>query len=85
MAMKQHFNADSHALALVVVPINGFYLASFMDIAIFASGTSYSSHWYGPGAFYCYSAGVSSILQCIIAVYYMHTLLGAILLIKMDR
>ena len=61
--MKQSCGAENHALACIIAPVNGFGLASFMDIAKHIADTSYSSLWDGPGASYCYSASVIGILQ----------------------
>ena len=85
MDINQHFRADNHALACAMVPLNGFISASFMHIAIQVAGTSYSGPRVGPGASYCYSAGVVGILCCIMAASCIHTLLGANFSIKTDK
>ena len=83
--MKYHYNADNHTLACVIAPVNGFSSANFIDIAKCVDVTSYSSLQDGPGAFYCYSAGVIGISHCIMAVSCICTLLGAIFSIKTDK
>ena len=40
MAMKYHFRAENYALAYVVVPVNGFSSANFMNIAMCVAGNS---------------------------------------------
>ena len=59
--MKKCFRADNHTLACIIVPVNGFGSASFMYIAMHIAGTSYSGHWDGPQASFCYSTGVVGI------------------------
>ena len=44
-----------------MVPVNGFVLAIFMDIAMHVAGTFYSGLWDGPGASYCYYAAVVGV------------------------
>ena len=56
--MKYHFNADNHKLAWVVVLVNGFGSASFMDMVTFIVETPYSGHWDGPRASCPCSAGI---------------------------
>ena len=62
--------------------INGFNSASFMDIVTHVPETSYSGLWDGFRASYCYSADVLSVSRCIITASCIHSLLGAISLIK---
>ena len=40
MAIKYHFRADNHAFTYVILPVNGFDSATFMDIATHVAGTS---------------------------------------------
>ena len=48
-----------------MAPVNAFSLASFMDIAMHVAVTSYSGYQDGPGASYCYCAGVFGTLHRI--------------------
>ena len=66
-ATRYHLKVDSHALTYIVAPVNGFGSASFTDIATQIASSSYSGLWDGPGAFFCYVAGVVGISRCIIA------------------
>ena len=79
------FQADNHAFTCIVALVNSFSLVSFMDIAMYVAGTSYSGLQGILGASYCYSSGVIGILHCIIAVLCIFTLLRAIFLIKTDK
>ena len=67
------------------MPVNGFGLACFIDIARCVAKTSYSDLWDGLRASYCYSSGVVGISRCIMAASCIHTLLGANFLIKMNK
>ena len=77
-AMKYHFNTDSHALTWVAVQVNSFGSASFVENTTCIARTSYSGCWNGPGASWCYSTGIIAYLLCMMAVFCIHTLLGAI-------
>ena len=68
-----------------MVPVNGFGSASFMDIATCVAGSSYSGLLDGPGASYCYAAGVVGISCCIIAASCIRTLLDAISSIRIGK
>ena len=76
--MKYHFNSDNHTLTCVMVPVNGFGSASFMEISTHVAVASCSGRWDGVGASCCYSAGIIDVPYCIIAVYCIHTILGDI-------
>ena len=82
---KKYFRADNHALAYVLVPVNSFGLANFIDIATCIAVSFYSGLLDGPGASYCYSTGFLSISNCIIVESCIYTLQGVISSIKTDN
>ena len=85
MAMKYRFNADSHALAWVVAPVNSFGSASFTDIAIYVTETSLSGCQDSPKVYCCYSSGAISVSRCIMAASCFNTLIKAIFSAKMNK
>ena len=85
IAIKYCLRADSHALAYVVAPVNGFGSASFMDITTCVVWNSYSGIWDGPGTSYCYVASVASVSRCIMAASCIRTLLGVIFSKKTNK
>ena len=82
IAVKYCFKADNYALPCILVPVNCFGSASFIESATHIARTSYSGHQNGPTEFFCYTAGIVAILCCIMAVFCIYTLLGPIYLNK---
>ena len=82
--MKYHFNAENHASTCVMSLVNGFNSANLSDIAIGIAGTSYYCCQDSPGVSYGYSAGIIVVLHCIIAVFCIFIILGAIFVRKMN-
>ena len=82
--MKYHFNIAKHACTYVVVPVNGLISANLTYIGTHIAGTIYSYHWDGLVVSYGYSAGIVSVLYCIMAVFCIYPLLEAIYLRKQN-
>ena len=48
--MKYHFNANNYACACVIMPVNGFGLATLADITTCLARTLHYSYFYCLGA-----------------------------------
>ena len=83
--MKHYFNANNHAIACFMAPVNGFTSANSTNTATHIAKASYSVCCDSPGASYFYSSSIIAVPYCILAASCIFTLLGAIFFNRLNK